>query len=95
MLAQGYTVILEIEVQGGLQVMQSNPDVLSIFILPPSMEELEKRLRDRGTEDEKTIRKRLDKANDEIALKDKYKFVVVNDELNKAVDEVLDIIHAN
>ncbi len=93
LLEQGYNVFLEIEVQGGLQIMEKYPDVLSIFILPPSVEVLEKRLRNRGTEDEETISKRLAEAKNEIAVKDKYKFNVVNDELEKAVDEVLEILH--
>lgn len=95
MLDEGYTVILEIEVQGGLQIMKKHPDVLSIFILPPSMDVLEKRLRSRGTEDEETIQKRLEQAKNEIAFKDKYRYNVVNAELDKAVDQVLDIIHKN
>ena len=93
MLEQGYDVFLEIEVQGGLQIMEKYPDVLSIFILPPSVEVLEKRLRNRGTEDEETITKRLAEAKNEIAVKDKYRYNVVNDELEKAVEEVLDILH--
>ncbi len=95
MLDDGYTVILEIEVQGGLQIMKKHPDVLSIFILPPSMDVLEKRLRSRGTEDEETIQKRLEQAKNEITFKDKYRYNVVNAELDKAVEQVLDIIHKN
>lgn len=72
--------------------MEKCPDVLSIFILPPSMEVLEKRLRRRGTEDEQTILKRLGEAKNEISYKNRYKYTVVNDELDKAVDEVLDIL---
>ncbi|MCQ2514669.1 MAG: guanylate kinase [Ruminococcus sp.] len=93
MLNQGYNVFLEIEVQGGLQIMEKYPDVLSIFILPPSMESLERRLRRRGTEDEETIQKRLEAAKYEIGFKDKYKYNVVNGELDVAVNEVLDILH--
>lgn len=93
MLEQGYDVFLEIEVQGGLQIMEKCPDVLSIFILPPSVEVLEKRLRNRGTEDEETITKRLAEAKNEIAVKDKYRYNVVNGELEKAVEEVLEILH--
>ena len=59
MLDEGYNVFLEIEVQGGMQVMKKRPDCLSIFIVPPSYEELERRLRERGTEDEETVQKRL------------------------------------
>lgn len=58
MLNQGYDVLLEIEVKGGLQILDKYPDILSIFILPPSMESLERRLRRRGTEDEGTIREK-------------------------------------
>ena len=92
LLNQGYDVFLEIEVCGGLQIMEKYPDVLSIFVLPPSMDTLEKRLRDRNTEDEETILERLGQAKREIGCKDKYKYVVVNDKLDDAVDEILDIL---
>lgn len=92
LLSQGYDVFLEIEVCGGLQIMEKYPDVLSIFVLPPSMDTLEKRLRDRNTEDEETILERLGQAKREIGCKDKYKYVVVNDNLDDAVDEILDIL---
>lgn len=92
MLSQGYDVFLEIEVCGGLQIMEKYPDVLSIFILPPSIDTLEKRLRRRGTEDEETILKRLGEAKREIECSEKYKYVVVNDKLEDAVDEILDIL---
>lgn len=93
LLDEGYNVFLEIEVQGGLQILEKYPDILSIFILPPSMEILEKRLRNRGTEKEEVIIKRLNEAKNEISFKDRYRFNVVNGELEKAVDEVLDILH--
>ncbi len=92
MIDNGYDVFLEIEVCGGLQVMEKYPDILSIFILPPSMDVLEKRLRKRGTEDEETIKKRLEQAKHEISFKDKYRYNVINGELDKAVDEVLEIL---
>lgn len=92
LLNQGYDVFLEIEVRGGLQIMDKYPDVLSIFVLPPSMDTLEKRLRDRNTEDEETILERLGQAKREIGCKDKYKYVVVNDNLEDAVDEILEIL---
>ncbi len=95
MLDKGLTVVLEIEVQGGVQIMKKYPDVLSIFILPPSKEVLESRLRNRGTENEETIQKRLFEAERELSFKDKYQYSVVNDDLDKAVDEVLNIIHKN
>ena len=93
LLDEGYNVFLEIEVQGGLQILDKYPDILSIFILPPSMEILEKRLRNRGTEKEEVIIKRLNEAKNEISFKNRYRFNVVNGELEKAVDEVLDILH--
>ncbi len=92
MLTQGYNVVLEIEVKGGLQVMENFPDILSIFIVPPSMEVLEERLRGRGTEDESAIKKRLKEVEHEIKYKDRYKHIVVNDKLEDAVDEIYDII---
>lgn len=92
LLNQGYDVFLEIEVCGGLQIMKKYPDVLSIFVLPPSIDTLEKRLRRRGTEDEETILKRLGEAKREIEFSEKYKYVVVNDRLEDAVDEILDIL---
>ena len=92
LLNQGYDVFLEIEVCGGLQIMEKYPDVLSIFVLPPSIDTLEKRLRRRGTEDEETILKRLGEAKREIEFSEKYKYVVVNDRLEDAVDEILDIL---
>lgn len=93
LLDQGYNVFLEIEVQGGLQIMEKYPDILSIFILPPSMESLERRLRRRGTEDEETIQKRLEATKEEMQYKNKYKYNVVNGDLDVAVNEILDILH--
>ena len=88
-------VFLEIEVQGGLQVMEKYPGVLSIFILPPSMEELERRLRGRGTESEEVIQKRMAQAEKEMRYKDKYRYNVVNDVAERAADEVLAILAEN
>ena len=92
LLNQGYDVFLEIDVCGGLHIIDKYPDVLSIFVLPPSIDTLEKRLRRRGTEDEETILKRLGEAKREIEFSEKYKYVVVNDRLEVAVDEILDIL---
>ncbi len=93
MLSDGYNVFLEIEVQGGLQIMDKYPDVLSIFILPPSMESLERRLRRRGTETEDVIFERLSEAKREMSFKNRYKYNVVNDDIDTAVNEILDILH--
>lgn len=90
----GKNVMLEIEVNGTAQVLNKVHDegVISIFIAPPSLEELEKRLRGRGTESDEVIKSRVAKATQEFAFKDQYKYIVVNDDLLKAVDEVRQII---
>lgn len=95
LLNEGKNVVLEIEVQGALQVMEKVPDALTIFLVPPSMEELEKRIRGRRTEAEDVIKERLDKARREIATKDQYKHVVVNDDVMRAKDDIVKIIQEN
>ena len=75
-----------------VQILEKYPDVLSIFILPTSIDSLSRRLHRRGTEDEKTIAKRLAEAEHEMSFKNRYKYNVVNDDLNTAVNEVLDIL---
>ncbi|MEE3333786.1 MAG: guanylate kinase [Ruminococcus sp.] len=94
MLEKGLNVFLEIEVQGGMQVMEKRPDCVSIFIIPPSFEELEKRLRGRGTEDEATILKRLSRAKEEKEFEKYYTHKVLNDEPSRAAREIIDIIHS-
>ena len=95
LLNEGRNVVLEIEVQGALQVMAKCKDALTIFLVPPSMEELEKRIRGRRTEEEEIVKQRLDKAKAEIATKDEYKYVVCNDDVLKAKDEIAKIIKEN
>lgn len=87
-LDAGVDVLLEIEVQGAQKVMKARSDVISIFILPPSREELERRLVGRGTEDAETIRKRLEASVYELSLADHYQYRVVNDEVSRAVKEI-------
>lgn len=91
---EGKNVMLEIEVNGTAQVLNKVHDdgVISIFIAPPSLEELENRLRGRGTETEEVIKSRVAKATQEFGFKNQYKYIVVNDELDRAVDEVHQII---
>ena len=91
-LSKGLDVILEIEVQGAMKIKQKCPDAVFIFNLPPSMEILEKRLRGRGTDSEEVIKKRLETAKWEISQASKYDYIVVNDELEVAVDEFLAVI---
>ena len=89
---EGKNVLLEIEIRGAKQVIEKCPDALSIYIVPPSMEELERRIRERGTEDEETIMKRMSKARQEVKEIDMYKHVVCNDDLARAVEDVRNII---
>ncbi len=88
----GRDVILEIEVKGGKQVIDKCPDAVSIFLTSPSLEELERRLRYRGTEDEKKIRKRMDRAVWELNQMDLYKYVIVNDEVPEAAAQFMKIV---
>lgn len=91
---QGQDVILEIEVQGAMQVMEKYPESVSIFIMPPSLIELERRLTDRNTEDMETIQKRLQAARDELKFAKKYDYIVVNDTVSVATEEIEAIIRA-
>lgn len=95
LLEQGKNVMLEIEVQGALQVMAKRPDALTIFLVPPSFEELERRIRGRKTEAEEVVKERLEKARKEIATKDEYKYVVVNDDIIVAKEKIAEIIRNN
>ena len=92
MLDEGLDVILEIEVKGFLQIKKACPDCVTIFIAPPSFEELQARLRGRGTEDEEVIAARLETAKNELQSQDLFDYVVVNDDADRAADEVLSII---
>ena len=92
--AEGCDVILEIEVQGGAQIKAKRPDCVSIFVLPPSLEVLENRLRRRGTESEEAIQKRLGAAKAEIAKAVLYDYIIVNDDLETAVDEMAGLLRA-
>ncbi len=92
-LEQGHDVILEIDVNGALKVMKEN-DVVSIFIMPPSLEVLEQRLRGRGTETEEVVQQRLNEALTEISKAYEYDYIVVNDNLEDAIVQVKAIIVA-
>lgn len=94
LLAQGKNVLLEIEPQGALKVKQLLPEAVLIFLLPPSMNELKKRLSERGRETEEQIKQRLDAAEWEIQQAPKYNEIVVNDNLNICTEEILGIIHS-
>lgn len=91
-LNRNSSVILEIDVQGAIQVKEKFPEAVLIFIEPPDFEELERRLKERSTDDEETIRLRLQNAAYEMALSKYYNYRVVNDDLKKTVEEILKII---
>lgn len=93
-LEKGADVILKIDVQGGLAVKQKMPDALMIFITPPSIEELERRLRSRSTESEEQIIKRLENAQHELEQIPQYNYIVENDSLYKAAEDIKAILIA-
>lgn len=91
-MEQGRDVILEIELQGALQVMARMPEAVTVFIAPPSFAELESRLRGRGTETEEVIRTRLELARKECAAMNAFRYVVVNDRVEEAADRLRAVI---
>lgn len=93
-LSEGQDILLEIDTQGALNVMEKMPEGIYVFLLPPSMEELERRLRSRGTDSEEVILRRLDSARGEVSLAKKYRYVVVNDVVQDAVDTIDAILTA-
>ena len=93
-LDEGLNVILDIEVQGARQVHEKMPEAVMIFIIPPSLEELEKRLKSRGTETERAIEARLIRARQEYAEADFYDYIIINDDADAAACELDSIITA-
>ncbi len=93
---EGKEVILEIDVQGSLQIRKHkiSKDAIFIFIVPPTKQALYNRLKKRNTESEEIIRQRMDKADQEFLLAYKYDYIVVNDDIDKAVDKIISIIIA-
>jgi guanylate kinase len=91
-LAAGYSVILEIDVQGALRVLEQKPDCVTIFLHPGSMEELERRLRSRGTESETSIQRRMEVARREMEFLSRYRFAVINRTIDQAVLEICEIL---
>lgn len=89
------TVILEIEIQGGFQIKEMMPEAVLVFVLPPDMEELERRLRGRGTETEEQIQNRLKRAQEEILFVDRYDYSLVNKTVENSVDLLHNIILTN
>ena len=96
MLSQGKNVILEIEAQGALKVKSQMPEAVMIFIVPPSITELRKRLSERGRESKEEIERRIEAAKWEFSQSPKYNYFIINDNLDTCVNETLDIIkHEN
>ncbi len=93
--AQGRDILLDIDVQGASQVRSRlGSEAVFVFILPPSLEELERRLRARGTEKEEVLQRRLTRAREELAFAPWFDYVVVNDRLEEALEDLLAIIRA-
>ena len=92
---KGGVMIFDVDVQGAHDLRKKYPDAISIFILPPSIKELKKRLKKRGTETVEQLKVRFNNAANEMKLYHKFGYVVVNDELDKAVNEVLSIINCH
>lgn len=93
-LDRGSEVVLEIEVQGAMQVKRKMPNAVFIFIAPPSYKALRDRLLSRGTEDDDTVNERLAKAHREIEIASEYDYIVINDEVDNAADRIMAIIRA-
>ncbi len=93
-LSQGIDVILEIEIQGALQIKERYKDAVLLFVMPPSAKVLEERLRGRGTESDEVIKKRLSRANEEAVGIENYDYIVINDNLQDSVECVHEIIQA-
>jgi len=91
-LVAGRDILLDIDVQGTIQLLKRYPDSITIFIMPPSFEILKERLESRGTDSKAAIEKRLENAQKEMAKKDLYRHVIVNDQLPDAVAELISIV---
>ena len=90
----GKHVILEIEVQGAFQIRERCPDAVLVFTVPPTIDELRRRLHKRGTETEDVIEKRINRAKEELPLAEKYDYIVLNDALEDAVDDFAAVLRA-
>ncbi len=86
-LESGKSVLLELDVKGAVNIKSIYPEAVLVFVAPPSLEVLEQRLRDRKTDTEDDLAKRIERAKFEMTFKDKYDYIIINDDLNKAVEE--------
>ncbi|MFA3782719.1 guanylate kinase [Melioribacteraceae bacterium 4301-Me] len=92
-IAGGHSVVFEVDVKGALSIKQKYPEAVLIFIVPPSIEELKKRLLDRKTETTQELKKRIERAEMELSYKDKFDYVVSNENLEEAKKKVYEIIN--
>lgn len=92
-LAKGQNIILEIDVQGALQVKEKFPEAILVFVKPPSMQELRRRIESRGTENKETREKRLQEAARELEFAKEYDCVIINDDLENALNDLKQIIY--
>ncbi len=93
-MAAGKDVVLEIEIQGALKVRERYPDAVLIFVLPPSVEELYRRLKNRGTETEDVVRKRMSRAAEEAGIIERYDYIMINDEVAGSVRRLHNLIES-
>ncbi len=91
-IKKGFTVLLEIEVEGARQIKEKFPNSLSIFLLPPDKAELERRIRNRGTEKEEAIKKRLSRANYEISASNQFDFALINHNVDETAKKIIKLI---
>lgn len=91
LLEAGKVAVLKIDVQGALTVMGLRSDAVSVFLLPPDADELERRLRERGTDDPATVARRLENARGELALSERYAHRLVNDDVATVVDRLVEL----
>jgi guanylate kinase len=89
---KGHDLLLDIDVQGAAQIKQKLPDAVRVFVLPPDRETLERRLRNRGSDSESVIRRRLVTASREIENYDKYDYILINDRLDQSIDELIAVV---
>lgn len=91
-IENGQDMLIEVDVNGAAQIRKKAPDAVSVFIMPPSFEELKRRLRGRGTDSEEVIEKRLQEALSEIERAPEYDYIVVNDDIQNAVNDFIEVI---
>ena len=94
-IENGDDILIEVDVNGAIQIRQKMPDAISIFVMPPSLEILKSRLSGRGTDSQEVIEKRLNEALREIESASEYDYIIINDVLEKAADDFLSIIYAD